>query len=220
VLGNAGGVVPPAGYLSLVYEQVRARGGLCIADEVQVGYGRLGNHFWGVQQQGVVPDILTIAKAMGNGYPLGAVLTRRDIAESLAREGNFFSSAGGSPVSCVAGLAVLDVIRDESLQQNADAVGRHLAGRLAELAERHPLIGRLHGLGLYQGVELVRDRDTREPATSETAAICERMLELGVIVQPTSERQNVLKIKPPLCLSRESADFFVDRLDEVLQGGW
>ncbi|TFC25763.1 aminotransferase [Cryobacterium sp. TMT2-18-3] len=220
VLGNAGGVVPPAGYLARVYEQVRARGALCIADEVQVGYGRLGSHFWGVQQQGVVPDILTVAKAMGNGYPLGAVLTRRDIAESLAGEGNFFSSAGGSPVSCVAGLAVLDVIRDESLQQNADAVGRHLAGRLAELAERHPLIGMVHGLGLYMGVELVRDRDTLEPAASETAAICERMLKLGVIVQPTSERQNVLKIKPPLCLSRESADFFVDRLDEVLQGGW
>ena len=220
VLGNAGGVVPPHGYLRLVYEQIRARGGLCIADEVQVGYGRLGSHFWGAAQQGVVPDIITVAKAMGNGYPLGAVLTRRDIAESLAREGNFFSSAGGSPVSCVAGLAVLDVIRDESLQQNADAVGRHLAVRLAELAERHPLIGMVHGLGLYLGVELVRDRDSLEPATSETAAICERMLELGVIVQPTSERQNVLKIKPPLCLSRESADFFVDCLDEVLQGGW
>ncbi|HSP53503.1 MAG TPA: aminotransferase, partial [Cryobacterium sp.] len=152
VLGNAGGVVPPHGYLRLVYEQIRARGGLCIADEVQVGYGRLGSHFWGSAQQGVVPDIITVAKAMGNGYPLGAVLTRRDIAESLAREGNFFSSAGGSPVSCVAGLAVLDVIRDESLQQNADAVGRHLAGRLAELAERHPLIGMVHGLGLYLGV--------------------------------------------------------------------
>ncbi|TFC99475.1 aminotransferase class III-fold pyridoxal phosphate-dependent enzyme [Cryobacterium sinapicolor] len=220
VLGNAGGIVPPAGYLSRVYEHIRARGGLCIADEVQVGYGRLGSHFWGSAQQGVVPDIITVAKAMGNGYPLGAVLTRRDIAESLAREGNFFSSAGGSPVSCVAGLAVLDVIRDEALQQNADAVGRHLAGRLAELAARHPMIGKVHGMGLYQGVELVRDRDTREPATSETAAICERMLELGVIVQPASERQNVLKIKPPLCLSRESADFFVDRLDEVLQGGW
>ena len=220
VLGNAGGVVPPEGYLSLVYEQIRARGGLCIADEVQVGYGRLGSHFWGVAQQGVVPDILTVAKAMGNGYPLGAVLTRRDIAESLTNEGNFFSSAGGSPVSCVAGLTVLDVIRDESLQQNADAVGRHLAGRLAQLAERHPLIGKVHGMGLYLGVELVRDRETLEPATSETAAICERMLELGVIVQPTSERQNVLKIKPPLCLSRESADFFVDQLDEVLTSGW
>ena len=220
VLGNAGGVVPPAGYLALVYEQIRAHGGLCIADEVQVGYGRLGSHFWGAAQQGVVPDILTMAKAMGNGYPLGAVLTRRDIAESLAREGNFFSSAGGSPVSCVAGLAVLDVIQDESLQQNAEAVGRHLVGRLTELAERHPLIGMVHGMGLYLGVELVRDRNTREPAIGETAAISERMLELGVIVQPTSERQNVLKIKPPLCLSRQSADFFVDRLDEVLTEGW
>jgi 4-aminobutyrate aminotransferase-like enzyme/Ser/Thr protein kinase RdoA (MazF antagonist) len=220
VLGNAGGVVPPEGYLSLAYEQIRARGGLCIADEVQVGYGRLGSHFWGVQQQGVVPDIITMAKAMGNGYPLGAVLTRRDIAESLAREGNFFSSAGGSPVSCVAGLAVLDVIRDESLQENADAVGRHLAGRLAELAERHPIIGAVHGMGLYMGIELVRDQGTREPATSETAAICERLLDLGVITQPTSERQNVLKIKPPMCLSRESADFFVDMLEEVLRGGW
>lgn len=220
VLGNAGGVVPPEGFLALAYEQIRARGGLCIADEVQVGYGRLGSHFWGVQQQGVVPDIITMAKAMGNGYPLGAVLTRRDIAESLAREGNFFSSAGGSPVSCVAGLTVLDVIRDESLQENADAVGRHLAGRLAELAERHPIIGVVHGMGLYMGIELVRDRDTREPATSETAAICERLLDLGVITQPTSERQNVLKIKPPMCLSREGADFFADMLDEVLRDGW
>ena len=168
----------------------------------------------------VVPDIITMAKAMGNGYPLGAVLTRRDIAESLAREGNFFSSAGGSPVSCVAGLAVLDVIRDESLQENADAVGRHLAGRLAELAVRHPIIGAVHGLGLYMGIELVRDQGTREPATSETAAICERLRDLGVITQPTSERQNVLKIKPPMCLSRESADFFADMLEEVLRDGW
>jgi 4-aminobutyrate aminotransferase-like enzyme/Ser/Thr protein kinase RdoA (MazF antagonist) len=220
VLGNAGGVVPPEGYLARVYGQIRARGGLCIADEVQVGYGRLGSHFWGVEQQGVVPDIITVAKAMGNGYPLGAVITRRDIAESLAREGNFFSSAGGSPVSCVAGLTVLDVIRDESLQQNADAVGRHLAGRLAELAQRHPIIGAVHGMGLYLGVELVRDQATREPAASETAAICERLLGLGVITQPTSERQNVLKIKPPMCLSRQSADFFVDMLDEVLTAGW
>ncbi len=220
VIGNAGGVVPPVGYLALAYEAVRARGGLCIADEVQVGYGRLGSHFWGVQQQGVVPDILTMAKAMGNGYPLGAVITRRDIAESLAREGNFFSSAGGSPVSCIAGLTVLNVIRDEGLQANAEAVGQLLATRLADLAARHHIIGAVHGMGLYMGVELVRDRETREPATAETTAICERLLTLGVIMQPTSERQNVLKIKPPMCLSMASADFFVDALDEVLSTGW
>ncbi|MFT2818363.1 aminotransferase [Leifsonia sp. A12D58] len=220
VLGNAGGVLLPDGYLAGVYEDIRRRGGLCISDEVQVGYGRLGEYFWGADQQGVVPDIITIAKMMGNAYPLGAVITRREIAESLAREGTFFSSAGGTPVSCVAGIAVLDVIRDDGLQQNAHLVGAHLVGRLEELATRHPLIGAVHGLGLYLGIELVRDRATREPATAETAAICERMRELGVIVQPTSERQNVLKVKPPLCLSIESADFIVDALDEVLSQGW
>lgn len=219
ILGNAGGVVLPDGYLAGVYEELRSRGGLCIADEVQVGYGRLGHHFWGVQQQGVVPDVITIAKAMGNGYPIGAVITRKEIAESLSREGNFFSSAGGSPVSCVAGLAVLDVIRDEGLQANAATVGDHLVARLHELAERHPIIGAVHGMGLYLGIELVRDRETLEPATLETEAVCERLLQLGIIVQPTSERQNVLKVKPPLCLTVEGADFFVDTLDEVLARG-
>lgn len=219
ILGNAGGVVLPDGYLAGAYEEVRQRGGLCIADEVQVGYGRLGHHFWGVEQQGVVPDIITIAKAMGNGYPLGAVITRKEIAESLSREGNFFSSAGGSPVSCAAGLAVLDVIRDEGLQANAAKVGDHLVARLRELAERHPVIGAVHGMGLYLGIELVRDPDTLEPATLETEAVCERLLQLGVIMQPTSERQNVLKVKPPMCLSQASADFFVDALDEVLTNG-
>ena len=216
VLGNAGGVLLPEGYLRAVYDLFRRHGGLCIADEVQVGLGRLGHHTWGVQQQGAVPDLICIAKAIGNGYPLGAVITRRDVAESLAREGSFFSSAGGSPASSVAGLAVLDVIRDEGLQRNAARVGDHLAERLSRLADRHRLIGAVHGTGLYLGVELVRDRETLEPAAEEAAALCERLLGLGVIVQPTSERRNVLKIKPPLCLDLESADFFVDALDDAL----
>lgn len=218
VLGNAGGIVMPDGYLAGAYEEIRTRGGLAIADEVQVGYGRLGRHFWGVQQQDAVPDIIAVAKAMGNGFPLGAVITRREIAEALSREGNFFSSAGGSPVSSVAGLAVLDVIRDEGLQQNAARVGDHLVARLEELASRHEVIGAIHGMGLYLGIELVRSRATLEPATEETAAVCERLLHHGVIMQATSERQNVLKVKPPLCLSVESADFFVDALDAVLSG--
>lgn len=220
ILGNAGGVLLPDGYLRSAYDSVRTRGGVCIADEVQVGYGRLGDYFWGAEQQGVVPDIITIAKAMGNGYPLGAVITRRDIAEALQSEGHFFSSAGGSPVSCAAGIAVLDILEQDGLQENARDVGGYLATRLRELAKRHPLIGTVHGLGLYLGVEFVRDRETREPADAETAAMCERLLGLGVIVQPTSERQNVLKIKPPMCLTREDADFFVNRLDEVLSDGW
>ena len=210
----------PDGYLNQIYAAVREAGGLCIADEVQVGYGRLGEHFWGFEQQGVRPDIVTVAKAMGNGHPLGAVITTKAIAAGYRSQGYFFSSAGGSPVSCVAGLTVLDVLRDEELQENARVVGGHLRQRLLGLAERHAIIGAVHGMGLYVGVELVRDRDTLEPAAAETAAICERMRELGVIMQPTSDRLCVLKIKPPLGLGIADADFFTDTLDRVLAEGW
>jgi 4-aminobutyrate aminotransferase-like enzyme/Ser/Thr protein kinase RdoA (MazF antagonist) len=219
VYGNAGGLLLPEGYLAAVYTAVRRHGGLAIADEVQVGYGRLGEWFWGFEQQGVVPDVVCVAKAMGNGHPLGAVITTRALAEAYRNQGYFFSSAGGSPVSSVVGLAVLDAMRDERLQENAAVVGEHLRRRLLELAERHPLIGAVHGRGLYLGVELVRDRVTREPATAQTAAVCRRMLELGVVIQPTGDRQNVLKLKPPMCLTRESADFFADTLDRVLSRG-
>jgi 4-aminobutyrate aminotransferase-like enzyme/Ser/Thr protein kinase RdoA (MazF antagonist) len=218
--GNAGGVALPDGYLGSVYSAVRAAGGLAIADEVQVGYGRLGKWFWGFQQQGVLPDIVTVAKAMGNGQPLGAVITTRAIADAYRNQGYFFSSAGGSPVSSVVGLTVLDVIEREGLQSNAFEVGEHLRSRLTELAARHPLIGAVHGSGLYMGVELVRDRQTLEPADTETEAICERMRELGVIVQPTGDHMCVLKMKPPMCISMTSADFFVDMLDRVLTTGW
>ncbi|WP_223357959.1 aminotransferase [Leifsonia sp. ZF2019] len=218
--GNAGGIPLPDGYLASVYAAVRAHGGVTIADEVQVGYGRLGQWFWGFEQQEVVPDIVAVAKAMGNGHPLGAVITSRAIAERFRTQGYFFSSAGGSPVSCVVGLTVLDVLRDERLQENAATVGAHLARRLRELGDRHPLVGAVHGSGLYLGLEFVRDREALEPATEETRAICERLRELGVIVQPTSDRQCVLKIKPPLCLTIADADAFVERLDEVLTSGW
>lgn len=215
--GNAGGMPLPDGYLTEVYDAVREVGGLCIADEVQVGYGRLGQWFWGFEQQGVVPDIVTTAKAMGNGHPLGAVITTREIADHYRNQGYFFSSAGGSPVSSVVGLTVLDIVRDEDLQRNALEIGEHLRNRLLELKDRHDLIGAVHGNGLYQGLEFVLDRETLEPATAETTRICDRMLELGVIIQPTGDRQNILKIKPPLCLDRAGADFFVDGLDRVVR---
>jgi 4-aminobutyrate aminotransferase-like enzyme len=185
-----------------------------------VGLGRLGEWFWGFEQQQVVPDIVTMAKALGNGYPIGAVVTSRQVAERYRSQGYFFSSAGGSPVSSEVGLAVLDALRDERLQQNAREVGSHLKARLTRLAEKHEIIGAVHGSGLYLGVEHVRDRITREPATRETAAICERMLELGVVIQPTGDRLCVLKTKPPLCLDRQSADYFVDTLDHVLSTGY
>jgi 4-aminobutyrate aminotransferase-like enzyme len=218
--GNAGGMPLPDGYLAEVYAAVRRHGGLVIADEVQVGYARLGQWFWGFEQQGVVPDIVTVAKAVGNGHPVGAVITSKAIADRYRNAGYFFSSTGGSPVSSVIGSTVLDIMRDEKLQENAREVGAHLRTRLLALAERHPIIGAVHGFGLYLGVELVRDRVTLEPATEETYAICERMLDLGVVIQPTGDRMCVLKVKPPLCIDAESADYFVDTLDRVLTEGW
>lgn len=218
--GNAGGVALPPGYLEEVYAAVRRHGGLAIADEVQVGFGRLGRWFWGFHEQGVIPDIVAVAKSIGGGHPLGAVITRREIADRYRTQGYFFSSTGGSPVAAAIGSAVLDVIRQEDLQENARVVGAHLVARLEDLRTRHPIIGRVHGSGLYLGVEFVRDRQTREPATAETAAICDRLLELGVIMQPTGDHQNVLKIKPPLCVTKESVDYFADALARTLETGW
>jgi 4-aminobutyrate aminotransferase-like enzyme len=217
VFGNGGGVLYPDGYLKAVYASVRRRGGLCIADEVQVGLGRLGHATWGVQTQDAVPDIICAAKALGNAYPLGCVYTTPEISAALAQEGMFFSSAGGATASAVAGLAVLDVMRDERLQENAALVGDHLHARLNALMERFEIVGHVYGMGFYQGVELVRNRETLEPAVEETAWICERLLNHGVIMQATSERRNVLKIKPPLTLTRAHADVFVDALARVLE---
>jgi len=220
VYGNAGGVLLPDGYLEAVYNDVRRAGGLCIADEVQVGYGRLGEHFWGFEQQGVVPDIVTMAKASGNGMPVGFVATRRELADAFVAEGSFFASVGGAPASCAAGLAVLDVIREEGLQAHAREVGSELREYLTNFVDRFEICGAVHGMGLYLGLELVRDRDTLEPASDEALAVCDRMLEKGVIVQPTSDGNNVLKIKPPLCISRDSVDFFLESLESTLADGW
>ncbi|MBX7433452.1 aminotransferase [Mycobacterium sp. Y57] len=220
VYGNAGGMALPDGYLRQVYQAVRESGGLAISDEVQVGYGRLGDWFWGFQQQDAVPDIVSVAKSTGNGYPLGAVITSRAVAEAFAGQGYFFSSTGGSPLSCAIGMTVLDVLRDEGLQANARHVGGHLKARLTGLRDRHPIVGTVHGFGLYLGVELIRDPVTLEPAAAETSAICERMLDLGVVIQPTGDHQNILKTKPPLCIDIEAADFYVDTLDRVLTEGW
>ncbi|MGX9787396.1 aminotransferase [Mycobacterium sp. MMS18-G62] len=220
VYGNAGGMALPDGYLQQVYASVRAAGGLAISDEVQVGYGRLGEWFWGFQQQNAVPDIVSIAKSAGNGYPLGAVITSRAVADGFRSQGYFFSSTGGSPLSCAIGITVLDVLRDEGLPQNAKHVGAHLKARLQALQGKHPIIGTVHGIGLYLGVEMIRDLDTLEPAPEETSAICERMLELGVIIQPTGDHMNILKTKPPLCIDIDSADVYVDTLDRVLTEGW
>ncbi len=218
--GNAGGIVLPDGYLEAAYAHVRAAGGICIADEVQVGYGRLGAHFWGFEQQGVVPDIVTVAKATGNGHPVAAVITTTAIAAALEGQGGFFASVGGGAVSCEIGLAVLDVIEEEGLQENALHVGGALRAGLEELVARHPIAGAAHGMGLYLGLDLVRDRETREPAREEAYAICERLRERGAIVQPTGDGENVLKLKPPLVIERRDVDWLLETLDGVLARGW
>jgi 4-aminobutyrate aminotransferase-like enzyme len=161
-----------------------------------------------------------VAKAAGNGIAVGAVITTRAIADAFAAEGSFFSSVGGSPVACAAGLAVLDTIDAEGLRENARVVGAHLRTGLESTATGHPIVGAVHGMGLYLGVELVRDPGTLEPAEDEALAICERMLDLGVIVQPTGDGNNVLKVKPPLCLTFESADHVIAALDRTLAEGW
>lgn len=223
--GNAGGVIIPPSYLSKVYDIVRKAGGLCICDEVQVGYGRLGSHFWGFIDHGVVPDIITMAKAAGNGHPIGFVITSDEIAKEFeTEESSFFSSAGGNPVSSIVGTTVLDIIEQEKLQQNARDVGEYLHHELLKLKSKHPNhIGAIHGYGLYQGVEIIRGSISKEdsipiPATAESYAICERLLDLGVICHNTGDYSNVLKVKPPLYFSREDADFFVKALDITLQG--
>ena len=165
-----------------------------------------------------MPDIVTVAKAAGNGMAVGAVITTRAIADAFGAQGSFFSSVGGSPVACAAGLAVLRAIDEEGLQENARVTGAHLKAGLERATAGHPLVAAVHGMGLYMGVELVRDRETLEPAAAEAMAISERMLELGVIVQPTGDGNNVLKVKPPLCITPASADVVAEALEIALRG--
>jgi len=216
-LSCGGQIILPPGYLREAYRAVRAAGGVCVADEVQTGFGRAGSHFWMFETQGVVPDIVTMGKPIGNGHPMGAVVTTPEIAASFANGMEYFNTFGGNPVSCAIGLAVLDAIRDEGLQENARETGAYLMGRLRELAERHPLIGDVRGLGLFLGFEMVRDRETLEPAAEEAAALVNRMKEAGVLLSTDGPLENVIKIKPPMIFSRRDADVLVDGLERVLQ---
>jgi 4-aminobutyrate aminotransferase-like enzyme len=216
LMGSCGQIVFPAGFLDAAFRQTRAAGGVCIADEVQVGFGRVGTHFWGFETQGVVPDIVVMGKPMGNGHPIGAVVTTPAIAASFNNGMEYFSTFGGNPVSCAIGLAVLDVIQDEGLQDRALHVGEHLRQGVRELASHYAIIGDVRGLGLFVGVELVCDRTTLAPAPEATTYVCNRLSELGVLVSVDGPRRNVLKIKPPLVFSDANVSRFVETLDRVL----
>ena len=206
IMSSNGIMVPAPGYLSGVFDRVRAAGGLCIADEVQSGFGRLGTHLWGFETDGVVPDIVTFGKPIGNGHPMGLVVTTRAVADRFSEQHEFFSTTAGNPVSCAAALAVLDVIEREFLKENALRIGTLLGNEIRELGSRYPMIGDVRGGGLFIGVELVRNRETLEPATSETRTLVNLMREDGVLIGVEGAYDNVLKIRPPLVLARRTSN--------------
>ena len=215
IQGVGGTVVPPKEFFQVVYDIVRQHGGICIADEVQGGFGRTGNHYWAHQNFDVVPDMVTMAKGIGNGAPLGAMTTTEPISQVMANRIHF-NTFGGNPVSMTQGLATLEVMDEQGIQQNALEVGTHMKNRLLELQDKQPLIGEVRGMGLMLGVELVTDRATREPASAAAADVMEKCKEHGLIIGKGGLYGNTLRIKPPMCITKDDADFLVDCLDVVL----
>ncbi len=216
MLGCGGQIVLPDKYLDEAFMHVRSAGGVCIVDEVQVGFGRAGSHFWAFESQQVVPDIVTLGKPMGNGHPLAAVITTPEIADAFANGMEYFNTFGGNPVSCAIGMAVLDVIENEDLQKNAYQAGNRLRHGLKGLMESYALIGDVRGLGLYVGVELVADRRTLEPAPQHADYIINRMKDYGILISTDGPLYNVLKMKPPIVFTEQNADDVVEVLGKVL----
>jgi len=212
IQGVGGVVVFPDGYLKHTYEHVRAAGGVCIADEVQAGFGRTGTHFWGFETQGVVPDIVTMAKGIGDGCPLAAVVTTHQIASVLAKRLHF-NTFGGNPVVSAIGKAVLEVIEREKLQENALTQGKYLLAGLEKLKANHRIIGDVRGKGLMLGIELVKDRQTKEPAKAECAQVLELAREMGLLLGKGGLQGSVIRIAPPMCIARADADFLLEALD-------
>ena len=222
ILSCGGQIVPPPGYLRSLYRAVRDAGGVIVADEVQTGFGRVGPAFWAfVAVQGgeepVCPDIVTLGKPAGNGHPLGAVVTTRELARSFENGMEYFNTFGGNPVSCAAGLAVLDVIRDEGLAEHADAVGGQLLEGLKSLQNRYPILGQVRGRGLFLGFEMVRDPASREPATLEARRLVNRLREFRILNSTDGPDANVIKLKPPLAFSSDDTAHYLETLDTVLE---
>jgi alanine-glyoxylate transaminase/(R)-3-amino-2-methylpropionate-pyruvate transaminase len=216
IQGVGGCVVFPDGYLKAAYEHVRAAGGVCIADEVQAGFGRTGTHYWGFETQGVIPDIVTMAKGIGNGCPLGAVVTTPKIAATLASR-THFNTFGGNPVVSAQGKAVLEVIDREKLQENSLTIGNHLLDGLARLKQKHNLIGDVRGKGLMLGIELVKDRTSKEPAKEECAQVVELAKDMGLLLGKGGLWGQTIRFSPPMCVNRQDADFLLEVLDQAFE---
>lgn len=208
--------VPPA-YLQKAVDIVRKAGGLFVADEVQPGFGRLGTDFWGFESHAVTPDIATLGKPMGNGYPISAVVTSSNVIDAFQQDAHYFNTFGGTPVACAAAQAVLEVIEEEGLQENALKTGNYLKQELQNIAANHHLIGDIRGNGLFLGIDLVRDHEDRTPATVETSRAVNLLRERGVLIGSTGQYDNVLKIRPPLVFSRDNADLLLQKLENVLK---
>jgi 4-aminobutyrate aminotransferase-like enzyme len=216
VFSSDGVYTDPPGFLAPAIEAVHAKGGLFIADEVQPGFGRTGTAFWGFARHGVDPDIVTMGKPMGNGFPMGGVAMRPELMDRFTAEVKYFNTFGGNPVAAAAGLAVLDVIRDEGLMENADAVGSYLMDGLRQIGNRHIQIGDIRGSGLFVGLELVRDRESKEPAPEIASRVINGLRDHGILIGAAGPYGSTLKIRPPLCFTRENADMVVSACDAVL----
>ena len=214
LMGCGGQLVLPNGFLKSTFDLIREVGGICIADEIQIGFGRMGSHFWGFETCDVIPDIVTMGKSMGNGHPLSVVVTTREIADAFNNGMEYFNSFGGNPVSCAVGHAVLNVIEDEGLQQNSEDLGNYLLNQLNKI--ENSLIGQVRGKGLFIGIELIKDHKTLTPAGEDANAIVNGMKDAGILISADGPDHNVLKIKPPIVFTRENADELVFNLTSVL----
>lgn len=217
ILSCGGQIELPQGYLTEVFRQIREAGGYCIVDEVQTGFGRVGSHFWAFERSGVVPDIVTLGKPIGNGHPLGAVICTQEVAEAFANGMEFFNTFGGNPVSMAIGREVLKTVQEEGLQAQALRTGNHLKEGFRQLAQEHPLIGHIRGQGLFLGVELVTDRESRNPAGAACSHLANRLAQQNVLIGTDGPDHNVIKIKPPMCFGIKDADQLLNRMDAILR---
>lgn len=216
IFSSSGIIAPPSGYLKMAADIVHEAGGLFVADEVQPGFGRTGRSFWGFEPDAVLPDIVTMGKPMGNGHPLAATIVKRSLAETFADKTGYFNTFGGNPVSAAAGMAVLDVIENENLQENALEVGEYLQEGVRSIAKSCELIGDVRGNGLFIAIELVDNREARSPATAAATRIVNDLRDRGILTNTMGTDGNILKLRPPMVFQKDNADFFLGHLVEVL----